>query len=488
MEAVFTTATGQVFAAKVKGVPKSGASIFGGYDQAEFRADLSMAERRVLPGSTCILHGEHGPFWGGIPTIRPTQSDPIVCQGWAFGGTYGRAVKPFSVWCSRDLHEKSGTNTGAFQRYVNEYGSVYMGQSPNTTCDAGDKAGYYFWREGMAGDSITFDLGVNHADVRLEVWRSANPGERTTGQGFSASADNQTFDLQGMSGFVVDVYVEVDGSTPARFDKYVYLQHLHLYGVDGVTSLDAGTLVRNIVTTEFPSQFLGSGEERLSHLYPCAQNMGGLDCEGGHAQDKLATIVEHLDYDYGWYGEWISGNRWEVLPHFRQRSTLPTYVLDISEAVENNLRESGIEPLANMTRAHFTNEQGVAQYFDYYNTSQTCPITELGLPARYCEFDAPVDNFADAMVFAQLKAIDVGRDQFSGDVVVDGIRTSVGSEARLQDVRPGHIVRVNGLDRPVDCVTRATELEGEHLLTLTLDNSPGRLDRELVRHGLRSRR
>lgn len=472
------------YALKLNGPPVFSAAQGIGYEAATIPCELSEWEREGVLGATVHIHGTG---WRGIVTRRPSDHEPLLARGWGWCGTLGRRKALYAdTQFLGELMDYTvlGKNAGAFDCSI-AGGVVTMGQAPGTTARSGDYRGYYY-RSDVELTKLTFSANVNHADVTLSI-RGLDASGAPFGTSVAKTATRTytglsfTFDA-GTYGFRM-IAICGTASTPSRFDKWVTVYDMVIYGTD-VSTVNTGNVALDVITNEIDPLWLTQDDAHRAWIESETTAVVPLVfSEDSTANAKFETLAVHAANEYGWYSELVNGVE-ECVPHWFPRSTTPDYVLKVSECESVQLDESSLDELSSVERVHYETIDGRATYTDVTDTDPTHPLVRLGI-SRYADVSVQTSSSTTATAIGTLAAAENGRRKVKGSVTTRKLLSITGVLADPYAVRGGQMVRVLGLRGGyVDAIVRRVEWCGD-MLTLTLDNDGYRLDIALAKLSVR---
>ncbi len=464
------------YALSTDGQPRFSVARFGGYEAATIPCLLDEEERMTVLGATVRIHGVTGIVWQGIVLRRPRRGEPLLVQGWGWCGTLGRRKALYAdtrfLSDMRD-HTVEGRNAGAFDCSISG-GIVTMGQAPNTTASASDFRGYYYLGD-LPLTRLTFSANVNHADVLLEI-KGLDANGVPFGNAYQKTSVGAQTGLSftfapGTYGFYAVCVVEVTPSTPSRYDKWVKVWDMTLYGT-GVTPLTTSNIVTDILSNEIDARYMpapgGFIEAEPTVIEP-------LEFDATDANTKLREITKYAAYDFGWYME---GQ--ECLPHWTPTSTTPDYVIRIDDAESYDIDESSLDELVSAVVVKYEDANGTPTTATVLDTDPAHPLVQLGI-VRYGEVEAQTASAATAADIGSLYLSERGRAQVKGSVTTRAVYTAAGTPAYLPDIRCGRMALVTFPDGQRQCIIERVECVGDSIATITLDNAGYRLDIALAR-------
>ncbi len=360
------------------------------------------------------IHPPKGEVWlGRIADIQsPGGHALFVCSGAA--GDLGRVFPGELPYCDTSLSfdEWNGVNWGAFQRSISG-GVIDMGQSPGTTSQQNDRAGY--WRVYPAGtelEALKFDLlNTPHADIRLEV-SAADPvtGEPVGTLATYTAAGSHEFSFSaGCSAYLIRVRINSTPSTPSRYDKFVRVGNLRLYGVRGVPSITVPAVL-NHLTAKIPAwmDFDTSG----AWIEPDAAVIEPLVFEAHHQiADCLNELAELRARELSVRAK-LSGGRIRPAIVSRPIDPAPAYQV-FPESTEGQISGGGIASLADRMRVFYTDQGGRTRYVDVIDTSDDNYLRTIGQP-RMITASIPSASTSVATDYAQARLATMRRQPAAG--------------------------------------------------------------------------
>jgi hypothetical protein len=499
MYAKVTTPDAREFDLPFDGAPSFGASIFGGYDLASLPVLLTPSQRRRIRGSVLEIMGTRGCVWKGIPTLRPTLRERLECQGWGFGGTYGRRGGFFA-------HNAVGDWKRRTRRYVSQNIGVtiepdsvtFAFKGGGTTHPANSYSGIVLYIPPTSAGAIEFDYERPNTAFGVTLTKGARLTSWSNGEDFDSSSVSElvadgsgsyegsysgSFSGTALEAITLNAFVNTE-ATYEGDDVLVTLSNIVVRGVAGVTSSLASAIVADIAADEFDG-FTADVPEELDYIEADSTDLEGFAHYYSSATDKLSEICRITGHDFGWYMEWVGGNRQECLAHYSARPAEPDYILDVRTALSDGVREVGLEPLASVAAVTWRDKWGQDRVREIEDTDTSHYLVRMGI-RKLIEVPVPTRTWQAAETLGNLFLADAGRDRVQGSETVDALKTIDGADVYLPSVRPGRVVRLTGLDGDdIDAVIRRPQCTGETLLRMDLDNSPYRLDTELERLGLK---
>jgi hypothetical protein len=473
------------------GVPRFASSLSAhGYESAEIPVEWRQDEYRDLLGARLRIHGTSGIIWQGIVTRRPSRDDPLQARGWGWCGSLGRREALYcdtqtSVW-----RERVWAKRNVDIRTTYDSTGIHFGYSEGVILPSGARNG--LWREIPDTDTVrvSFDWSRPSTATAITLYSNDTPDttigfvgatqEWTQAWATGALSGSATVDITTAGTKYLMFTVKVDtGAT--QTGQSVSITNLKVYGTT-LTTVTTGTVASDIISNEIDTEWLPSGAAYLAWIDDEATTVEPLVYESGTADQKFDVLSQYAAYDYGWYMEHVAGIPCCV-PHWSPRSTTPDYVLKTHEAEPGgvNIEESSLDELASVARVHYETDDGQPTYVDVTDTDTDHPLVRLGI-TRYTDIDAQTSSSTVAAEVGAIAVAERGRQQVKGSVTTRYLYTATGVPAYLPSVRPGEMVRVEGLDQgPVDCIIRRVECTGDDVSTLTLDNEPYRLDIALAR-------
>lgn len=436
------------------GEPAYSDAAVGGYDDATVAVQLSAQQRERIISAQVMLLGAYGPVWGG--EVWDFSRSSLSCSGEhvALGRKFLRRAYRTTRFLG-DLKDFNGVNWGAFRR-SNSGGTLNLGQSPATTCAASDQCGYYYWGS-IPWQSLSFDAYIAHADVSIKVYTSATEGAATTEVlNVTSTATDRIADLAGAYGFVVVVNIDAGPSTPSRYDKYVTLSDLALYGVSGVTSATPG----NVLTNALAGYDLGHvATDETTEI-------DNLDNDGSIAS-ILTAVREYTGRNLGFRYRDVSGLP-AIVPIYEARPTTAAYRVDVGS--NHSLRLGSLSALRSKVEFRYSDADGNKREGSVSATSGY--LYDLGI-----EYTELLNLQTTSLVTAGSAAnawLDAHKDlTATGTIPVVGSRltTAGGVPVSPSRIEAGQLVSVTGDFGTATGYISRVDHQGESAATLTLDDA-----------------
>ena len=277
---------------------------------------------------------------------------------------------------------------------------------------------------------------------------------------------------------------------------------------------------------QLPASVLPAGSAYRAFMQDETSTDTPLDFDASTTElDKVTEAVKYAAYAFGWYAELI-GSAKAVVPHYTPLSTTPDYVTIVRDEDEV-LPGSSMEPLANKVRVlfnggtsrtdvldtdptHILNILGVEKWKTItVETTSTTAATQAGVAylvqaakpqvkkkhkvklsakeRRKQRHAAAKDrrrfraHLKTARRIGRIEASAQGYSPFDGSMDTIIVRTMTGAVASPTSIRPGQMVRLLTRTGPVDVTVSEVACKGERSATLTLDNTPNRVETLLAK-------
>ena len=292
-----------------------------------------------------------------------------------------------------------------------------------------------------------------------------------------------------------------------------------------------------------PTWLLPAADEYRDWVKTGSYNIVGLNIVDGSQLDFIQSVLAFGNDSFGWYPEWVNGAR-HIGPHLYAQSTTPDYVLALRDASQM-LDGGSMEPLASSVRVVFNNGASAVDVTDTdpthllvklgrvkwatidVATTDTTAASTAG--AKYLteagreQIKGSTKHLTKKQKAAERKRLHnmshkersaynkqahklhalearrrsrwrrnlatakgMGADAFGvmgvgGNIPAGLVRTLNGATVPYSSIRPGQMLRMFTHDGIKDATIREVTCVGERSASITVDNSPNRLDILLAR-------
>ena len=396
------------------------------------------------------IFGANGLDWSGMVWRRPREGEPIECAGLVNALTFERRSALYAdtqfLGELKD-HIVDGRNPGAFDCSI-AGGVVTMGQSPNTTGDAGDYRGYYY----MGDTELTrldFSADVNHADVALRIRsRDASGSLIETTTYVKTSTGVQTGQTatfpSGTYGFDMICLVEVTPSTPSRYDKWVKVWDMTLRSTP-VTSVTPEAVLGHVCDA-LPSWVLPSGDAYRSHIGTSGVGIDSLAFRDVTTtdKDKADAVLKFAPWHFGFYSRRVGGQS-HVVPVYEPVETAPSLELDVTRIADESLRDRSADSLASAYIVNYTDIDGRRRYVTVADESTANYLNRVGYEITGIVDASFTSSTSLATTAGQAFADEADKQDTEGDALIRRVRLANGRTAPAVLCMPGKMVRVRGM-------------------------------------------
>jgi hypothetical protein len=471
------------YALTLSGAPTFSSETGIGYKAASIPCVLNDEQRLKVLGGRLRIHGESGIVWQGIVIRRPGVGEPLEAQGWGWAGSLGRrealyADTSLSAWREASII----TRASAIRAQNDDLGLTFAFQGTYT---AGQfnylfrdipstgkvRVGFAFNKNGLSGIRLELWAGVAGAGNEGIAWNPTATWTESTGGSGTQNVDITLANCVALA-FRVEI---VTGGTISTATE-ITIRNLTVFGVADVTTITSANILADVLTNEIATTYLPAGAAYRAWMGADTTAWDSCVFASSTANAKIAEVLKHSAFDFGWYQELVAGQSYCV-PHWTARETTPSLIIRAEECEGlPDIDEAALDELESVELVEYHDAAGNTVRATVTDADPTHPLVALGI-TRYADLSVDTSSSTTATTMGQLALAEKGRKQVKGSLTTRVIRTNTGADVYLPDVRPGQMVRLLGLpDGYVDCRIIRASCVGDAKVTLELDNEPYRLD------------
>ena len=364
--------------------------------------------------------------------------------------------------------------------------NAYNGLSRRVPATSGESVTFEWYRPTqyleLTLHTATAAPGISSTGVEYEtaslnlVWSRAGDGAGGTSGAVSATlapaAGYDTFDM-----LLLQARFTTERTLPGSSVRF---SDMKVYGVDGVSSPTAPTVIRD-VCDRLPAWVLPEGDEYREYID--ATDTTAIEPfvvdHTASALDVISDIAAFRDRDFS-FSPRLIGGRYVPVPVYEARDTTPSYVCHADD-LDGPIAGGGIETLADAVRVSFSDADGRTRYIDVIDDSEDNYLSTIGR-SQHSRLGVPTASATTAELMGQRYLQSRRRQRVIGTPTLSKpIHDMAGAEVLPCQIERGRWIRVHGTQEgTIDARISETTKTGAMRVRMSLDDTPTGLDAALA--------
>ena len=268
--------------------------------------------------------------------------------------------------------------------------------------------------------------------------------------------------------------------TDGSGNRHFRISNIKVYGVDGVTSVTAPTVIRD-VCDRLPAWALPEGDEYREYIDATDTTViePFVVDHTASALDVISDIAAFRDRDFS-FSPRLIGGRYVPVPVYEARDTTPSYVCHADD-LDGPIAGGGIETLADAVRVSFSDADGRTRYIDVIDDSEDNYLSTIGR-SQHSRLGVPTASATTAELMGQRYLQSRRRQRVIGTPTLSKpIHDMAGAEVLPCQIERGRWIRVHGTQEgTIDARISETTKTGAMRVRMSLDDTPTGLDAALA--------